>query len=304
MPDWSKFEKTVSKIQEALSPEAKVQHNEKIIGKSGRKRQIDVTLRQKIGHHEILIAVECKDLSRKVDIKGIEEAEGLFDDVQAHKKVIVSAKGFTNSAIRRAESFDISLYRLIDTNRNDRILDAIRIPAIIRLHRLQSFDFVVTCSSPMPLTVSFPIPLNKVYDKHHKEIGSFFDVLSRWWDNNGMNMKQGAYEDVNIIDDMHYCKTGPFFTEVCLQSSLDIVNELFLAKLKVKNLVGLAAIDRNTKDASSHNILGPSFSLEVPFSHPLAFEQYEKINSLDDLPNKPSLRLELLFGINPEDYFN
>lgn len=98
-----RFEKLVARIQAGLSPAAQVKHNERIKGrKSGSLRQVDVTVRQQVGQFPLLIAIECKDLSRPADVKHVEAFGGLLDDIGAHKGSMVSARGFSATAKKRA----------------------------------------------------------------------------------------------------------------------------------------------------------------------------------------------------------
>ena len=51
-PKWQRFEKLVAQIQHELAPNALVTHNDQIRGyDSGKPRQIDVTVKQKVGQY-------------------------------------------------------------------------------------------------------------------------------------------------------------------------------------------------------------------------------------------------------------
>lgn len=136
---WKKFECLVAKVQQDLSPQAIVTANDKIEGKiTGTKRQIDVSVRQRVGQYEILIAIECKDLSVPIDVKGVEEAIGLIQDIGANKGVIVSASGFTAAAKKRGENAGLKLYRLIDCGEHDWKTD-VSIPVLCDCRKIKSF---------------------------------------------------------------------------------------------------------------------------------------------------------------------
>jgi Restriction endonuclease len=73
------LEKLVAKIQKELAPLANVEHNVKLPGiDSQTTRQIDVLVSQKIGQYSLNIIIDCKDYSRPVDVKGVEEFSGLL----------------------------------------------------------------------------------------------------------------------------------------------------------------------------------------------------------------------------------
>lgn len=80
----------VTKIQSQLAPNAEVSHDVRLDGRySKRKRQIDVLVKQRIGQYEMMIVRDCKDQDSPVDVQGIEEFQGLVDDVGAHKGSLV-----------------------------------------------------------------------------------------------------------------------------------------------------------------------------------------------------------------------
>ena len=107
----------VAKIQKQLAPKAEVLHNVMLKGRSSKiNRQVDVLVREKIGQYEINIIIDCKDYAEPVDVKGVEEFDGLLRDVGAQKGVLVCPKGFTSTAKTRAEDLQIDLYSPIDTD--------------------------------------------------------------------------------------------------------------------------------------------------------------------------------------------
>lgn len=117
--DWQQFESVVENLEKSFSGSGTVTRNERIMGKiSGRKRQIDVCVRVKLAGEDIFFAVECKNWSRKVDVKGVESFIGLKRDVGAHLGIMVSSRGFTKSAYRLADALGIKLYRYEDTKRD------------------------------------------------------------------------------------------------------------------------------------------------------------------------------------------
>jgi hypothetical protein len=79
----------------------RVQHDVRLEGRqSGVKRQIDVLVQEKIGQYEIKIIVDCEDHKTPVDVKGVEEFDGLLKDVGAQRGVLVCPSGFTDTVKR------------------------------------------------------------------------------------------------------------------------------------------------------------------------------------------------------------
>jgi hypothetical protein len=66
-PDWKKLEKIIADIQQALAPNATVTHDDRIVGKSGTTRKIDVSIKHKVGLNPVLIAIDCKHHAKPVE---------------------------------------------------------------------------------------------------------------------------------------------------------------------------------------------------------------------------------------------
>ncbi len=71
---------------------------------SGVVRQVDVLLDARWGDDDITsrIIVDAKHRADKVDIKDVEEFEGMMRDCRAHRGILVCTSGFTSGAKRRA----------------------------------------------------------------------------------------------------------------------------------------------------------------------------------------------------------
>jgi hypothetical protein len=62
-------------------------------------------VRHKIGQYEMLIALDCKDHARPVDVTGVEALLGLVkDDVGAHKGALICPRGFSAAAKEMARA--------------------------------------------------------------------------------------------------------------------------------------------------------------------------------------------------------
>ncbi len=95
---WKEFETLISRLQAAIAPGADVRENEKVVGKSGRTRQLDVTIRQTLGLYPILVVIECKSQKRRISISQVEAFVTKLRDVAASEGVIVSRNGFSEGA--------------------------------------------------------------------------------------------------------------------------------------------------------------------------------------------------------------
>ncbi len=117
-PKWREFEEVVERLQRVFYRNSVIERDAKIFGhKTETNRQIDVAIRQKIGLQEILIIVECKDWSSKVDAPAVESFIGVKEDVRAHAAMMISPKGFSKAAVRLAKKANVNLYTLRETRK-------------------------------------------------------------------------------------------------------------------------------------------------------------------------------------------
>lgn len=110
---WTEFEKLVATLHEQLAPDAEVKHNTKVTGLSGRRRQIDVAIRKRIGLYKTLIAIECKRYARPVGIDKVEAFATKLEDIKASHRVMVALSGFDEGAqaIARRKNITTLSYR-------------------------------------------------------------------------------------------------------------------------------------------------------------------------------------------------
>lgn len=107
--DWQEFELLITKIQEDAAPDALVRHNHRIVGDSGRRRQLDITISRNIGLFPVLIVLECKHYKRPVGIDKVEAFVTKLSDVRASEGVMVSKSGFDAGAIAVAQRHGVTL---------------------------------------------------------------------------------------------------------------------------------------------------------------------------------------------------
>ncbi len=86
---------------------------------TGKPREHDVVLTIKESHHEILVAIECKDRARPI---GVPDVEGFYQkcvDTNIDQGVLVSTSGFYETAKKKASLLGIKclmLSEIEDTN--------------------------------------------------------------------------------------------------------------------------------------------------------------------------------------------
>jgi hypothetical protein len=111
VPQWKDLEQLVTRIEEVLAPEgAEVKHNDSVPDRiTHQPRQIDGTIRFKVGSVPILVTIECRDWVRIEDTTWIEQIAAKRDDVGAAKTIAVSSTGFSNPAIQKAKFYGIEI---------------------------------------------------------------------------------------------------------------------------------------------------------------------------------------------------
>jgi hypothetical protein len=110
---WLLYEEQLyHQLKAAVSPGAEVAFDhdgrQRLPGRFSRTpRQIDVIVRGKFAGLEgdELMIVDCKLISRRLDVTHVEAFAGLVDDVGATLGLLVTSVGYSEAAKRRAEGF-------------------------------------------------------------------------------------------------------------------------------------------------------------------------------------------------------
>lgn len=109
--EWKAFERLVGTIEKRLAPIGAVVILDDQVAElaTGTLRQVDATIRAKVGSAELLVAIETRFRSRAGAIGWIDELDGKRRAIGAAKMIAVSDKGFSAAARRAAELRDIEL---------------------------------------------------------------------------------------------------------------------------------------------------------------------------------------------------
>jgi hypothetical protein len=107
-PPWKRYEQQIFALLKTKARDAAVEADARLPGLySGVERQIDVLV---TGRFPGLVApqnmvVECKAFNRKINVKDVETAFGLVQDVGAPLGLLITTAGFSEAAKRRALHF-------------------------------------------------------------------------------------------------------------------------------------------------------------------------------------------------------
>lgn len=120
-PAWRNFEELVSRIEHALAGQDVTVTSPDHIPciTTGTPREVDVSIRTRVGSAEILVTVECRDRSAVQDVTWIEQLATKKKNIGAAKTIAVAASGFSAEATRIARENGIDLRILDEITEND-----------------------------------------------------------------------------------------------------------------------------------------------------------------------------------------
>jgi hypothetical protein len=102
------------------APNIKVESPKRVPDKdTGKPREHDVVVTFSFSHHSMVMALECRDRSRKVGVPDVEAFRNKCDRTGVHRAIIVSASGFTRTALKKAEALEIGCLGLEEVDRFD-----------------------------------------------------------------------------------------------------------------------------------------------------------------------------------------
>ena len=269
---WKEFEKLAADIQKQLSPNAVVTHNDKIKGRSGRVRQIDISIKQKIGQFDVLIVIDCKDYKKRVDIKDVESVIGQVQDVMAHQGAIISSSGFTKTAKERAKLAGIKIYELSDSLPNKLTKD-IGLPALCSVLNLKSASFKLEFEHSSRFEIPCPIV---IYDHNKEQIGSEIDLLNQWWMDN-KHAEEGEFKNITYANEKTFLMSGDDLIPVRLTADVAIEKILFYRVWPIQFL--------GFKDSISESYLMQQITAS-PLSISILKEEWIRLSDRNDLAIK------------------
>jgi hypothetical protein len=101
--DWKEYEKVVYNELLPFYIDEEIIFNHTVFGKySETNRQIDIYIEEKLGSEKSITIIDCKFYSKKVDVKCVEEFMSMAEDVSADSAILITEKGYTSGAYKRA----------------------------------------------------------------------------------------------------------------------------------------------------------------------------------------------------------
>lgn len=290
MADYQELEMLVAAIQKQLAPASDVQHNVKLDGRRSKvKRQIDVLVSQRVGQYDIRIIIDCKDHKDPVDVKGVEEFHGLFEDVGAQKGVLVCPAGFTKAAKNLAQDKLLDLYSPVDTGPHKWRAKPV-VPAICDF-REAAIGFGVRMSAPYPFRMSGDFfTANDIYDGAGNELGTPADTAFKRWNNGEYPLQAGEHKDVPIFATPEVRTDNGYGTRVpvTLTVNLAVRRHLYFGHFPIIKMSGF-------KDEIKGGIITNAFDIGMLDLETIT-NRWTKIDTEEKAPIRPVLRMVGLYG--------
>lgn len=108
--DWKQYEDEIYQHFVETFPSAKISRDVQVEGHFSKVgRQVDVLIEDTIAGFHLMIAIDAKHRSKPIDVTDVEAFIGYCADIGASKGVLISLKGYTPAAIKRAHYDDSNI---------------------------------------------------------------------------------------------------------------------------------------------------------------------------------------------------
>lgn len=104
--DGQAFESLIARIEHTLAPTGAVlKRRDSILDQdTGEPREIDLSIRYRIGLSNVLIIIECRDRKRRPDVTWVEQVADKRKGVGADRAIVVSSKPLGPNALAKARA--------------------------------------------------------------------------------------------------------------------------------------------------------------------------------------------------------
>ncbi|MES2223595.1 MAG: restriction endonuclease [Patescibacteria group bacterium] len=253
MSKWKEFEQLVYQLQQQLSGDAEVVLDASLPGDDSKTdRQIDILVKRSIGQYPIVIAMECKDYKRPVDVKEVEAFATKLKDIKANKGAMVAGKGFSQAALETAKRHGIDMFRFVDTQSTNWKVYA-SIPASVEQIFFQAMQFHFSDFVEIPIVFINPPHEANIFSPEKELLGILKDIMIKKWINNEIPKTSGVHF-VEIVTN-GFVGTPEHLCSVTIRGLAHVERKVFFGPLPV-DFVGL-------KNEHGGGVLTRSFTTEM-----------------------------------------
>jgi hypothetical protein len=120
-PIWREFEKLVARIEQTVASNDTIVRSPDRVPNlfTGRSREVDASIRTRVGSTEVLITIECRKRRASQDVTWIEQLNSKKQAIGAARTVAVSESAFSADARRMASLYGIDLRVLSEITEAD-----------------------------------------------------------------------------------------------------------------------------------------------------------------------------------------
>lgn len=160
--EWKEFERLVARIEEIAAPQGAVIKSPDRIRDltTGKMREVDASIRYRVGTADILITIECRKRSRRADDTWIEQLATKRNKLGAAKTIAVSSTGFSDSALITARHHGLELRVLSEISAQDLHGWFLPTGAVHVFRKIEQIECVVflQCTDGLPTDYGFKAP--------------------------------------------------------------------------------------------------------------------------------------------------
>jgi len=108
--NWKEYEQEIADYFKSEYPKATITSSAHLIGRFSKiERQIDLLVEEQGADFTFRIAVDAKHYTDRIDVKDVEQFQGLLHDVNVDVGVMICPEGYSQAAINRAHYDDSRL---------------------------------------------------------------------------------------------------------------------------------------------------------------------------------------------------
>lgn len=271
--NWRLYEHKVLERFKELYPNSEVLYNTSIRGmKSGRSRQIDTLLINKIGNTVVKIAIDSKYFSKKISITTVESFIGFLSDIGVDRGVMVTEVGYSKTAKKRAENEESEI--------DLRILTLDELPDFVGFRAVMKFG---------PIDCSFEVHPKWIINSKNPTINALAKIYPNKYDWNSA-VKKHEYMYGTIlphIDENHKVPDDFNFDNVIKQ----INDSLFAKYQNLKKITVNSLCELDGSPVGVHECIMDDFSEYMAVA---SYDEYSVIFSLVTPNKKADTNLEAL----------
>lgn len=238
-PKWKRFEDLAAHIQRTLSPGATVEQNLRVSGRrSGVPREVDISVKTRVGQYELFVAIECKHYRRPVNVKDVEEFIGLVKDVGANKGAMISASGFTPAAKNRASDAGIDLHRLMDAEAHD-WQTYVTIPVLVEDRSISAYNLTLSGTGSILIE-----PQDSRTMMLFRADGTPIDIVSNFiadrWNNDQYPKEPGKHVGLALADEETFVRTRGILYKVNVRANIIVEQTFYFGQLPLVEVKGFS----------------------------------------------------------------